>query len=279
MDLSQNKTRPQLNRRAILASFGATALAIAFPQATVAELTSHAQLEQILKPLLVTRDPGLFQFAVTVYERCLLGRVMPAEAPFKHDWLVPGGEYMGQWIWDTTFLTDLIAILPGRKEFIRGVYQNYWDFQQRWNRAKPEYAQGMLPNFIAPDSGPPGFNGKEWLTMPVFSQAPLLAWGVERVFARNRDLELVRHALLGLEAFHNWYWRERDLDGFGLITVGSYSGVVQDARFETYDNEVDLDTLKLIPHPKRPAGLENGRGMVTSIFPPTPLICSSRNGA
>ncbi|MGB8261717.1 MAG: hypothetical protein WCE75_15250, partial [Terracidiphilus sp.] len=219
---------------------------------------SHAEVAELLKPLLVADDPRLFDFAVTVFERCILGRIQPAEPPLRFPWLVPGGVYVGQWIWDTTFLTSLTAILPGRAEFIRGVYQNYWDFQERWNRNKPGYAHGMVANFMPPDSGPPGFTGKNWLKFPVYSQAPLLAWGVEQVYLRNRDLDLVRRSLAGLEAFHDWYWRERDVEGVGLATVGSYDGVVQDARYETYDNEVDLDTLKLTPHPGRPAGPDNG---------------------
>jgi glycogen debranching enzyme len=78
------------------------------------------------------------------------------------------------------------------------------------------------------------------------------------VYQRNHDLDLVRTALPHLEAFHDWYWRERDLDGLGMVTVGSYDGVVQHARYETYDHEVDLDTLELTPHPRRPAGADNG---------------------
>lgn len=259
--LHEDFTHP--TRRVVLGSLGATLASALLPPAALSaalpsEALSRAGIEQLLKPLLITRNPALFQFAVTVYQRCILGRIQPAEPPLRHPWLVPGGIYVGQWIWDTTFLTSLLAILPGRQKFIQGVYQNYWEFQQRWNQAKPEYAHGMVANFIAPDSGPPGFTGKDWLAFPGFSQAPLLAWGVERVFARNRDLELVRQALPGLEAFHDWYWRERDLDGVGLVTVGAYDGVLQHARFETYDNEVDLDTLQLTPHPGRPAGALNG---------------------
>lgn len=212
----------------------------------------------MLKPLFSTEDGALWKFAVSVYEHCILGRIQPAEPPLRHPWLVPGGIYVGQWLWDTTFLTDLLAILPDQQDFIRGVYANFWEFQQRWNQVKPDYAQGMVANFIAPDSGPAGFTGKDWLTFPGYSQAPLLAWGVERVYLRRHDLELVRQALPHLEAFHDWYWRERDLDHVGLVTVGAYDGVVQHARYETYDNEVDLDTLHLIPHPGRPAGLHNG---------------------
>lgn len=251
------------SRRNVLAGIAASLLASRISHALGATADppadlSRLQIEGLLKPLLVASDPRMFDFAVTVYQHCILGRVRPAEPPLEHDWLVPGGIYDGQWIWDTTFLTDLVAILPNQQPFIRGVYQNYWDFQQRWNRAKPDFAHGMVSNFIAPDSGPKGFTGKDWLTFPVYSQAPLLAWGVERVYARNHDLELVRRSLPGLEAFHDWYWRERDLDKIGLVTVGSYDGVVQDARYETYDNEVDLDTLTLTPHPARAAGSNNG---------------------
>lgn len=249
-----------LSRRSVLGGLSAAILSQALPQSMASQTApiARSQIERLLKPLLITEDPALWQFAVSVYEHCIFGRMQPAEPPLNHPWLVPGGIYVGQWIWDTTFLTDLVAILPGEREFIRGIYANYWEFQERWNHAKPEYAQGMIANFIAPNSGPQGFTGKNWLTFPAYSQAPLLAWGVERVYKRNHDLGLVRAALPHLEAFHDWYWRERDLDGTGLVTVGVYDGAIQHARYETYDNEVDLDTLKLTPHPGRPQGAQNG---------------------
>jgi hypothetical protein len=252
-----------MNRRDLVAGLGAAALSAALSRSSCAATPSNsgktrAQIAHILQPLFHTDNPAMFRFAVDVYQHCIFGRMQSAEPPLKHAWLVPGGVYVGQWIWDTTFLTDLLAIVPRQQEFIRGIYQNYWDSQKRWTAAKPDYAHGMIANFIAPDSGPRGFTGRDWLTFPAYSQAPLIAWGVERVYLRNRDMELVRAALSHLEAFHDWYWRERDLDNVGLVTVGSYDGVVQDARYETYDNQVDLDALKLIAHPGRPAASNNG---------------------
>jgi hypothetical protein len=239
---------------------GAALVVSALPHCVMAQQfkRTRAGIEQLLKPLFATDDPALWRFTVDVYERCIFGRMQAAEPPLKHPWLIPGGIYVGQWIWDTTFLTDLLAIVPGQKEFIRGIYQNYGDSKQRWSAAKPEYAQGTIANFIAPDRGPAGFTGKDWLTFPAYSPAPLIAWGIERVWRRNHDLELVRAALKSLEAFHDWYWRERDLDGVGLVTVGVYDGSLQHARYETYDNEVDLDTLALTPHPGRKSGPKNG---------------------
>jgi hypothetical protein len=259
-----SSSQTQITRRQLLATLGATAISAVLPRQTRAQKVlrpalSRPQIEQILKPLFDTDNPAMFRFAVDVYEHCIFGRMQPAEPPLKHPWLTPGGVYVGQWVWDTTFLTDLLAIIPNQQQFIHGIYQNYWDSQQRWSAAKPDYAHGMIANFIAPDSGPKGFTGRDWLTFPAYSQAPLIAWGVERVFLRTRDMELVRAALPHLEAFHDWYWRERDIDNVGLVTVGSYDGVVQDARYETYDNQVDLDTLKLISHPGRPDGADNGK--------------------
>lgn len=250
----------QPTRRDVLSGLSAALLSLGLPRHSAAQVPQmdRADIEQLLKPLFITKNPDLWRFTVDVYQHCIFGRMQAAEPPLKNPWLIPGGVYVGQWIWDTTFLTDLLAILPGQRDFIRGIYQNYWDFQARWNKEKPEYAHGMVANFIAPDRGPQGFTGKDWLTFPAYSQAPLLGWGVERVYKRNHDLDLVRAALPNLEAFHDWYWRERDLDGVGLVTVGAYNGKLQHARYETYDNEVDLDSLHLIPHPKRKPGPDNG---------------------
>jgi putative isomerase len=143
------------------------------------------------------------------------------------------------------FVVDLLALLPDQSALIRDVFQNYWDFQERWNAKRPDYAHDMVPCMIEPR------NTETWLTFPAYSQIPILAWGVERVFRRNRDRQLLKQCLGPLEKFHEWYWRERDVTQTGLVAVGAYSGVIQHARYETFDNECNLDDLKLTPHPIR----------------------------
>ena len=115
----------------------------------------------------------------------------------------------------------------------------------RWNQQRPAYAHDMVPCMIEPH------NETKWLGFPAYSQIPILAWGVERVFRRNGDKELVRQCLGPLERFHEWYWRERDVTSLGLVAVGAYSGVIQHARYETFDNECNLDGLNLTVHPTR----------------------------
>ena len=197
-----------------------------------------------IRALFDSDNKAVMDLLETVYDKCVLGKVFPAEEPMKHNWIAPGGGYRGQWIWDTMFVVDLLAILPGKEQIIRDVFQNYWDFQPRWNERMPDYAHDMIPCMIEP--------GKtDWDKFPAYSQIPILAWGLERVYRRNGDKQLLKDALEPLERFHEWYWRERDVTNVGLVAVGSYSGDIQHGRFETFDFECNLDGLNLTPHPTR----------------------------
>ncbi len=179
------------------------------PRGNAAELTADNFM-----PLFASDDPEVLKLTETIYRKCILGKVYPPEEPLKHNWIAPGGVYRGQWIWDTMFVVDLLSIIPGKEKVIRDVFQNYWDFQTRWNAVRPAFAHDMISCAIYP--------GKDRKSAQLFSQIPILAWGVERVYRRNGDKELLKQCLGPLERFHEWYWRERDLTNIGLVTVGAY---------------------------------------------------------
>jgi hypothetical protein len=210
----------------------------------VSQLKAGESTKAAIKSFFKSTDPTVMQLTEQVFQQCILGKVFPAEAPLLHNWIAPGGGYRGQWIWDTMFVVDLLSILPDKTKLIRDVFQNYWDFQTRWNKAMPPYAHDMIPCMIEPGK-------KNWLEFPAYSQIPILAWGIERAYQRNGDKELVKQCLEPLERFHEWYWRERDITGIGLVAVGAYSGVIQHGRWETFDNECNMDDLKLTNHPTR----------------------------
>ncbi|MBT8043961.1 MAG: hypothetical protein KJO79_03340, partial [Verrucomicrobiae bacterium] len=177
-----------------------------------------------------------------IMAKCVLDRILPPMPPMKQNWVYPGGPYYkGQWIWDSMFVVDLLSLLPSKKKVIQDIFKNYWDFQDRWNKQMPAYAHDMITVAIKTDPQP----------VRRFSQIPILAWGVERVYRRNGDKELIKQSLNRLEKFHDWYWRERDVTGVGLCAVGAYSGKVQHARWETFDYECNMDDLKLTKHPTR----------------------------
>lgn len=187
-------------------------------------------------------SPEVLSLADRVMEKCVLEKIMPPTPPLKNTWIVPGGPYYkGQWIWDTMFVVDLLSILPDKEGLIRDVFQNYWDFQDRWNKTAPEYARDMVTVAIK----------TEPQEVRQFSQIPILAWGVERVYRRNGDKELLRQCLGRLERFHDWYWRERDLHDNGLIALGAYTGKLQHAKWETFDYECNMDGMQMTVHPTR----------------------------
>jgi len=201
--MSRERTTDR-GRRRCLGAMAAWAVCNSVSHATLSlnddppESAGSADREKIaalLRSVLVTDDAEVWRLVTDAYADCVLGKFRPADAPLMHPWIVPGGGYYAQWLWDTMFVLDLLAVLPGQKETIRGVFQNYWDFQQRWNRVKPDFMHGMVANFMAPFDAPEVRPGKAWETFPAYSQAPLLAWGMERVYRRNRDSELVRAGL------------------------------------------------------------------------------------
>jgi hypothetical protein len=229
-----------VNRRAFLGGVGG-GLALAPLWAALAR-AGDAVAASDVRALFESDREDVLALAERVFAKCILEKIQAPVEPLKHTWIVPGGPYYkGQWIWDTMFVVDLLSLLPGTKQVIRDIFQNYWDFQDRWNRERPAYAHDMVTVAIktAPQEVRP------------FSQIPILAWGMERVFRRNGDRELLDLGLGRLERFHEWYWRERDVTGIGLVAVGAYSGKVQHARWETFDYACDMDGLKLTPHPSR----------------------------
>lgn len=232
--------RRQFLRNGLIAPLGATM----WRPARSAVREGEAPPAPDIRRLLDSDDPAVLRLVESIFRECVVGKVRPPEGSLKRRWITAGGGFYGQWIWDTMFVVDLLALLPGTEGDIREVFQNYWDFQGRWNAKMPTYARDMVPCMIEPKN-------EDWLRYPAYSQIPILAWGMERVHGRNRDLQLIRQGLAPLERFHEWYWRERDVTDVGLIAVGSYSGDLQNARCETFDNECNLDELKLTEHPTR----------------------------
>jgi len=214
--------------------------------------TGHPdKLTEQIQSLFQSDDPKVITLTENIFRNCVVNKIFPATAPLPYNWISPGGHYRGQWIWDTMFVVDMLSILPSQEKVIRDVFRNYWDFQDRWNKVMPEYAHDMIACMIQP-----GKTQKRWRTFPAYSQIPILAWGVERVYKRNNDKKLLEESLPRLERFHDWYWRERDVSDVGLIAVGAYSGKIQHGRYETFDFDRSLDDLKFTPHPKRKGSSE-----------------------
>jgi hypothetical protein len=105
--------------------------------------TTEATLAAIT-PFVRGASPEAWRLAVEGFRDCVLGKVYAPEGPtLKHRWLSPGGCYRGQWMWDTQFVADLLAILPEQRQVLAEVFQNYWDFQDLWSQRMPDHASGF----------------------------------------------------------------------------------------------------------------------------------------
>ena len=230
-------------RRDFLKTTAATMAGGAAFAGVLADCVNAAEAKALdIRDLFESDSPEVLALTQRIFDKCILEKLRPPTEPLQHTWVQPGGPYyLGQWIWDTMFVVDLLSILPGQQQVIRDIFQNYWDFQDRWNRKMPDYARDMIT--VAIKTAPQ--------EVRQFSQIPILAWGAERVYQRNGDKELLKQCLSRLERFHDWYWRERDLHDNGLITLGAYTGKLQHAKWETFDYECNMDGMTMTVHPTR----------------------------
>ncbi len=239
---------PAMKRRDFLKVAGSAAMAGGMFTGPFGEGYGAAEPATVdVRDLFESDSTEVLALAQRVFDKCILDKLRPPTEPLRHTWVQPGGPYyLGQWIWDTMFVVDLLSLLPGREQLIREIFQNYWDFQDRWNSKTPDFARDMIT--VAIKTAPQEERQ--------FSQIPILAWGVKRVYQRNGDRELLKQCLGRLERFHDWYWRERDLHDNGLITLGAYSGRLQHAKWETFDYECNMDGMAMTVHPKRKSANE-----------------------
>ncbi len=195
-------------------------------------------------------------FAGDVFWRCVLSKIQQPEGLLKGRWMAPGSLYYGNpnayrngYIWDTAFMVDVLSWLPESEAVVREVMENYWDWQRHRDAMVPEsmaWRRGVVGG-SSPAATDYGVN--------MGTQNPLFAWAIQRCDRHRANPELVDRALPGLDAWHEWIWRERSLDGSGLCVLGNYGGRLQGARDEQgYDVSCDTDEMRLMAHPARPDG-------------------------
>jgi len=222
-----------------------------------------------MRTLVYTEDPQLNTIAEKIFSQCIFSKLLaPLPPAMPNKWFSPGGGYVGQWVWDTQFV--LAAYAPmGEDAVIRGVFDNYWQtIAHNPEAPSGSYRYGMVPNYL-----------KDWPPLG-YSQIPILAWGMLQVYRQTGDRELLKQALPYLIAFDHWYSTERDVDNDGLIEYGAYkqigkAGMLQTARFETFDYFPPMDSMKMTKHPTRNEGGEwygNVEGVEQTCF----LLMSER---
>ena len=145
-----------------------------------------AKLPQFVR----TEDASLNGIADKIFGQCIFSKLYdPLPPALPNRWFSPGGGYVGQWVWDTMFV--LAAYAPMDEDaIVRGVFQNYWHtIAQNPEAPRDSYRYRMVPNFL-----------KDWLPLG-YSQIPILAWGVQRVYRQTHDRKLLEESLPYLDRY------------------------------------------------------------------------------
>src|SRR5512133_1551944 len=67
-----------------------------------------------VRALFRSNDPDVLRLTEDVFRQCVLAKIMQPEGTLKRRWLQSGtgdAPFYGQWIWDTMFVVDLLALL------------------------------------------------------------------------------------------------------------------------------------------------------------------------
>ncbi|MGB1298820.1 MAG: alpha-glucosidase [Psychrobium sp.] len=151
----------------------------------------------------------------------LNGNWRSAAGALKHDVVTPSVTarwFNGAWAWDTwKHAYAMASFNPSiAKDNIRAMF----DYQITRDDARRPYDHGMVVDAIFYNKdrvrGGEGGNWNERNTKP-----PLASWAVWEVYAQTKDKNFISEMLPKLEAYHQWWYRNRDHNKNGLIEYGA----------------------------------------------------------
>ncbi|WP_342114242.1 alpha-glucosidase [Pseudoduganella sp. OTU4001] len=151
----------------------------------------------------------------------LIGNWRAPRGAIRHDAMVPSvtaRSFNGAWSWDTWKQSyALAAIDPAlAANNVRALF----DYQIQANDALRPQDEGMVPDNVFyntdPQRGGDGDNWNERDTKP-----PLAAWTVWEIYRHAKDRKWLQEMRPRLEAYHRWWYRNRDHDQNGLAEYGA----------------------------------------------------------
>jgi len=177
----------------------------------------------------------------------LIGNWRAPRGAILHDAMVPSTTarwFNGAWTWDTWKQAYALAAID--PALAANTVRALFDYQIQPNDPVRPQDAGMLPDnvFYNKDAerGGDGDNWNERDTKP-----PLAAWVVWEIYKQSNDRAWLQEMRPKLEAYHCWWYRNRDYDHNGLAEYG--------ATAHPLHNDSDG---KLRLHVQQAAGYESG---------------------
>lgn len=151
----------------------------------------------------------------------LNGNWRSAAGAIQHDVVTPSVTarwFNGAWAWDTwKHAYAMASFNPSvAKDNIRAMF----DYQIQPDDVRRSYDYGMVVDAIFYNKdkvrGGDGGNWNERNTKP-----PLASWAVWEVYQQTQDKAFITEMLPKLEAYHQWWYRNRDHNRNGLVEYGA----------------------------------------------------------
>ena len=159
----------------------------------------------------------------------LLGNWRGAAGAIEHDGVTPSVTFRwfnGLWAWDSW--KEAAALAYFAPELAKNTLRSMFDHQiQAADKLRPQDA-GMVTDtvFYNKDSARGG-DGQSWNERN--SKPPLAAWATWHVYQASGDKAFLAELFPKLEAYHQWWYRNRDHNHNGLVEYGASSHPVHNS--------------------------------------------------
>lgn len=144
----------------------------------------------------------------------------PAGA-IEHSGITPSVSYRwfnGLWAWDSW--KNAVAVAGFDTELAKDAVRTMFDYQiQPDDKERPQDAGAIIDAIYYQESS---FNKRN-------SKPPLAAWVVYNIYKKDNDLEFVKEMYPKLQAYHEWWYKNRDTDQNGIV---EYGAMVHDAHYK-----------------------------------------------
>ncbi|MBC3872500.1 alpha-glucosidase [Undibacterium flavidum] len=139
----------------------------------------------------------------------------------KHDIVVPSTTarwFNGAWAWDSWKHAYALAAVDA--QLGKNVMRAMFDYQiSAQDPLRPQDAGMLIDTVFCNQDAARGGDGDHWNERN--SKPPLAAWAVWELFQQTKDLNWLREMRPRLEAYHTWWYRNRDHNQNGLVEYGA----------------------------------------------------------
>lgn len=151
----------------------------------------------------------------------LIGNWRSPAGSLLHDSVTPSVTarwFNGVWAWDSWKHAVALSNIDG--ELAKNNIRAMFDYQIQVTDAVRPQDHGMLTDaiFYNKDSTRGG-DGGNWNERN--SKPPLASWAVWQVYQATNDVAFIKEMLPKLIAYHQWWYRNRDHNGNGLVEYGA----------------------------------------------------------